>query len=91
MSVSNTAASPPADITPETLIGTKWIATGTVSNNMDTIEFVDGSYCIYTSFNRGEPYTYKIRGNRILVGDFVSYVIRGNILFLNGYPFFTKA
>ena len=91
LSVSNAASSPPDDIIPETLVGTKWIATGTVSNNKDTIEFVNALYCIYTSFSRLEPYTYKIRGNRILLGDFVSYVIRDDILFLNGYPFFTKA
>jgi hypothetical protein len=79
-----------ADMSHENLIGTKWIATGTSSIPKDTIEFVDKIYCIYTSINRLEPYTYKIRGNRILLGDYVSYVIYDNTLFLNGYPLFTR-
>jgi hypothetical protein len=37
-----------------------------------------------------EPYIYRIRGNRILLGEHISYVIIGNILFLNGYPLFTR-
>jgi len=83
-------ASSLGDIAPETIIGTKWIATGTISKNKDTIEFVDMTYCIYTSINRLEPFTYRIRGNRIILGDHISYVIIDNILFLNGYPLFTR-
>jgi len=78
------------DVRPEHLIGTKWIATGTISKNKDTIEFVNNTYCVYTSINRLEPYTYRIRGNRILLGEHVSYVIVDNVLFLNGYPLFTR-
>ena len=88
--VSSNASSVSVDTTFENLIGTKWIATGTISKNKDTIEFVDKTYCIYTSINRLEPYTYRIRGNRILLGDHVSYVIINNTLFLNGYPLFTR-
>ena len=83
-------ASSLGDIAPETIIGTKWIATGTISKNKDTIEFVDMTYCIYTSINRLEPYTYRIRGNRVILGEHISYVIIDNILFLNGYPLFTR-
>jgi hypothetical protein len=84
------ASSASVDITAENLIGTKWIATGTISKDKDTIEFVDKMYCIYTSINRLEPYTYRLRGNRILLGDYVAYVIIDNTLFLNGYPLFTR-
>jgi hypothetical protein len=79
-----------ADITHRNLIGTRWIATGTISKNKDTIEFVDKTYCVYTSINRLEPYIYRIRGNRIILGEHVSYVIKNNTLFLNGYPLFTR-
>ena len=89
-SVFGNASSASGVIAPETIIGTKWIATGTISKNKDTIEFVNNKYCIYTSINRLEPYTYRIRGNRILLGEHVSYVIIDNILFLNGYPLFTR-
>jgi len=89
-SVFNNASYASVDIAPETIIGTKWIATGTNSKDKDTIEFVDMTYCIYTSINRLEPYTYRIRGNRILLGEHVSYVIIDNVLFLNGYPLFTR-
>ena len=78
------------DIAPETIIGTKWTAIGTISKDKDTIEFVNNTYCIYTSINRLEPYTYKIRGNRILLGEPLSYVIIDNILYLNGYPLFAR-
>jgi hypothetical protein len=84
------ASSASGDIAPETIIGTKWIATGTISKDKDTIEFVNNTYCIYTSINRLEPYTYRIRGNRILLGEHVSYIIVDNILYLNGYPLFTR-
>jgi hypothetical protein len=88
--VFDNAVSFSADISQDNLIGSKWIATGTSSITKDTIEFVDKMYCVYTSINRLEPYTYRIRGNRILLGDHVSYVIYDNILFLNGYPLFTR-
>jgi len=78
------------NITPETIIGTKWIATGTISKNKDTIEFVDMTYCIYTSINRLEPFTYRISGNRIILGEHISYVIIDNVLFHGGYPLFTR-
>jgi len=89
-SVSGFAYSVPVDVGPENLIGTKWIATGTISKDKDTIEFVDNTYCIYTSIKRLEPYIYRIRGNRIILGEHVSYVIKDNTLFLNGYPLFTR-
>jgi hypothetical protein len=89
-SVFDSASSASVEITPETIIGTKWIATGTFSKNRDTIEFVNVTYCIYTSINRLEPYTYRIRGNRILLGEHISYVIIDNVLCLNGYPIFTR-
>jgi hypothetical protein len=89
-SVFDKASSASGFIAPETIIGTKWIATGTISSDKDTIEFVNNTYCIYTSINRLEPYTYRIRGNRILLGEHVSYVIANNILYLNGYPLFTR-
>jgi len=89
-SASGFAYSVSVDVNPDNLIGTKWIATGTISKEKDTIEFVDNTYCIYTSINRLEPFIYKIRGNRILLGEHVSYVIIDNILFLNGYPLFTR-
>jgi hypothetical protein len=89
-SLFGNALSTSIDVAPETIIGTKWIATGTISKNKDTIEFVDMTYCIYTSINRLEPFTYRIRGNRIILGDHISYVIIDNILFLNGYPLFTR-
>jgi hypothetical protein len=88
--VSNIVSFVPPDITPEKLIGSKWIASGTNSNTKDTIEFVDRIYCVYTSIDRLEPYTYRIRGNRIILGDFVTYVFINDILFLNGYPLFTR-
>jgi len=90
VSASGFAFSVSVDVNPENLIGTKWIATGTISKEKDTIEFVNNTYCIYTSINRLEPYTYRIRGNRILLGEHISYVIVDNILFLNGYPLFTR-
>jgi len=89
-SVFGNTSSASGDIPPETIIGTKWIATGTISKDKDTIEFVNNTYCIYTSINRLEPYIYRIRGNRVLLGEHVSYVIMDNILFLNGYPLFTR-
>jgi len=89
-SVFGKSSSASDNIAPETIIGTKWIATGTISKDKDTIEFVDMTYCIYTSINRLEPFTYKIRGNRIILGEHISYVIIDNILFLNGYPLFTR-
>jgi len=89
-SASGFAYSVSVYIRPENLIGTKWVATGTISENKDTIEFVNNTYCVYTSINRLEPYTYRIRENRILLGEHISYVIRDNTLFLNGYPLFTR-
>jgi hypothetical protein len=88
--VLDNASSASVEIAPENIIGTKWVATGTFSKNRDTIEFVNMTYCIYTSINRLEPYTYRIRGNRILLGEHISYVIIDNVLFLNGYPIFTR-
>jgi len=88
--VLGSAFSASGEIVPENIIGTKWIATGTVSKDKDTIEFVNNTYCIYTSINRLEPYIYRIRGNRILLGEHISYIIMDNILYLNGYPLFTR-
>jgi hypothetical protein len=91
LSALDGASGPPDDATPETLIGTTWIAGGTAAGIGDSIEFVDGTYCIYTSRSSWEPYTYRIRENRILVGGLVSFVIRNNTLYLNGYSLFIKA
>jgi len=88
--VLGNTSSASVEISPETIIGTKWIATGTNSKNKDTIEFVNMKYCVYTSINRLEPFTYRIKGNRIILGEHISYVIVDNILFLNGYPLFTR-
>ena len=79
-------------ISPESLIGTKWIAVN--SDNRNSIEIVEKAYCIYTSPNRVELHTYKICGDKIFIRDSIkdsiSYVIRNNTFFLNDTPLYVK-
>ena len=74
----------------ENIIGTKWIASGAVLINRDTIEFVNNSYCLYTSLKRSELLAYQVKGNRIILGDIASFVIKGNTLFIGRYPYFIR-
>jgi hypothetical protein len=78
------------DKTTRNLIGTNWIAVETVLDNKSTIEIIDEKYCIYCSQNNVKLRTYKISEGRILIGDSVSYTIRGNTLFYNDIPIYTK-
>ena len=73
---------------PENLIGTKWIAAGDYLKNKDTIEFVDMMYCLYTSIDSLELFFYQFRGNRVIIGEILAYVILDDTLFFNGYPAF---
>jgi len=79
-------------LTPESLIGTKWVAVD--SDNRKTIEIVEKAYCIYTSPNKVELHTYKICGDKIFIRDsitdFISYEIRKNTFFLNDTPLYVK-
>jgi hypothetical protein len=85
-------SSKPQSLTPESLIGTKWVAVN--SDNGNTIEIVEKTYCLYTSPNRVELHTYKICGDKILIRDsiqdFISYVIKDNTFFLNDTPLYVK-
>jgi hypothetical protein len=71
-------------------IGTNWIAVETVLDNKSTIEIVDEKYCIYSSQNNLRLRTYKISEGQILIGDSVSYSIRGNTFFYNDIPIYRK-
>ena len=75
----------------ETIIGTKWIAAGENLHNRDTIDFADNTYCIYTSLNRSKTFTYRIKENRIIIGDIAAFIIKGNSLCLGEYPYFIRA
>jgi len=78
------------DVISKNLIGTNWIAVETVLDNKSTIEIIDEKYCIYCSQNNLRLRTYKISEGQILIGDSVSYAIRGNTLFYNDIPIYTK-
>jgi hypothetical protein len=78
------------DKTTRNLIGTNWIAVETVLDNKSTIEIIDEKYCIYSSQNNFRLRTYKISEGQILIGDSVSYAIRGNTFFYNGIPIYKK-
>jgi hypothetical protein len=78
------------DVSSKNLVGTNWIALETVLDNKSTIEILDEKYCIYSSQNNLRLRTYKISEGQILIGDSVSYVIRGNTLFYNDIPIYTK-
>jgi len=78
------------DITPETLMGTKWIAVDAAADNINTIEFVDKAYCIYTFPNRVKLQTYKIHGGQIFINDSISYAIKDNTFFQNDIPLYIK-
>ena len=88
--MSSLPASNSALFPADSLVGTRWVAVGTGSNNRDTIDFADGSYCIYTSLDRSALFSYQVKGNRILLGDITSFVIRDNTLFIGGYPYFIR-
>ena len=77
-------------LTPESLIGTKWIAIGDDSNYGDTIEIVEKAYCIITSPNKVKLQTYKINEGQISINNSISYAIRDNAFFQNDTPLYVK-
>jgi len=82
--------SKPNEVNPKNLIGTNWISIETVLDNKSSIEILDDKYCIYSSENFIKLRTYKIREGQILIGDSVSYDIRGNTFFYNDIPIYKQ-
>jgi hypothetical protein len=77
-------------LTPESLIGTKWIAVNPDSNYGYTIEIVEKTYCIITSPNKVKLQTYKISEDQIFINNSISYAIRDNTFLLNDIPLYIK-
>jgi len=77
-------------LTPENLIGTKWIAISADSNYGNTIEIVEKAYCIITSPNKVKLQTYKINEDQIFINNSMSYAIRDNTFFQNDTPLYVK-
>ena len=77
------------DTIAESIIGTRWIAAGKILVTRDTIEFIDKTYCIYTSLKRSMLFIYKVKKSRIIIYDIGSFIIKGNTLFLGKSPYFT--
>jgi len=78
------------DITPENLMGTKWVAVDAATDDINTIEFVDKSYCIYSFPNKVKLQTYKIQGDQIFINDTISYAVKDNTFFQNDTPLYIK-
>jgi len=78
------------DITPENLMGTKWIAVDAAADDINTIEFVDKAYCIFTFPNKVKLQTYKIHGGQIFINNSISYAIKDNTFFHNDTPLYIK-
>ena len=77
-------------VTPESLIGTKWIAVSDGSNHGNTIEIVEKTYCIITFPNKVKLQTYKINEGQISINNSISYAIRDNTFFHNDIPLYVK-
>jgi len=82
------------NVSPENLIGTKWIAVDAALENRNTIEIIDKAYCIYTFPHKVELHAYKICEDKIFINGCisnpVSYAIKDNTFFQNGTPLYTK-
>ena len=77
-------------VTPESLIGTKWIAVSTDSDYGNTIEIVEEAYCIISSPNKVKLQTYKINDGKISINNSISYAIKDNTFFHNDTPLYIK-
>jgi hypothetical protein len=77
-------------VTPESLIGTKWIAVSDDSDYGNIIEIVEKTYCIISSPNKVKLQTYIINENQISINNSISYAIRDNTFFYNDIPFYIK-
>jgi hypothetical protein len=80
----------PNDVTPKKLVGTKWIAAETNSDNKGSIEIIDEKYCICKSMKKVTLRTYEIMEGQIFISGFISYTIRDNIFFQDGTPLYSK-
>ena len=84
-------ASTPQELTPEhkNIIGTKWLTI--VPNSTDSFEFVNNSFCIFTSKGKPQRLIYKVQGDKITIGNnLLTYVLKEDTLYLVGYPADTK-
>ena len=82
--------SDPNNVSPESLISTKWIAISDDSDYGKTIEIVEKTYCIITSPNKVKLQTYKINEDQIFINNSISYAIRDNTFFYNDTPLYVK-
>ena len=72
----------------EGLIGTKWLSV--VSNSKDTLEFVDKTFCSFINKGKEQYLRYTFKDNNIMIGNLFTYVLKGDVIYLVGYPAYNK-
>ena len=79
-------------VEPVKLIGTKWVGWSEFIGDRMTVEFVDKTNCIYTSYQKKYPMTYSVMKGKLFISDIEGpFELHGQVLFNNGLPAFEKA
>jgi len=79
-------------IEPKQIIGTKWDSWCDSYKGLVSVEFIDKSYCIYTSEPKKYPITYTIEEGKLFISNIEGpFELRGDVLFNNDLPVFEKA
>lgn len=90
--MNNQQFSVKTDVKPEELIGTKWIGWSNLVADRMSMEFLDRMNCIYTSGTKKFPLKYNLLGDSVTIDCLNDpFVIKGNVLFANNIPVFSKA
>ena len=90
--VLSCASAPLPELTTEHegLIGTKWLSV--VSGSGDTLVFNDRTFCTFTTNGKAQQMRYTLKDKKIIMGNnLLSYELRGDEIYLIGYPAYNKA